>query len=668
MSIVEMKKLVVVGHGETRRPLLKAFHRLGCVEVITTNEFENTYHKEDVVSKDAISNKLLRLSFAFSYLRAQKQTAAKLAKKELIVYEPTKTPFIKPTPRFAFDTFNEIADREDGIFAELSELEAYSVRTNDIKNEITKLKNLYEQVSTYAPITCKLSAFADTPHTAIALGVIPRNKSEELEKLKNEFDKLFIFYDVSAEKKLMPVVTVCLKEDRDAVFARLNELEYVRCSYTYDDTATAKLEEIVAEVKALEDEKVELMFKSLAKESSLDNFKQLYDYYLIENAKQSASDGCALTGKAYVMSAWIPKEAEQRVTEAIAAVSENIVVETAEPAEDEIIPTFIKSHKIVAPYEAVTNMYSVPSVRDVDPNPFVAFFYFILFGMMMGDAGYGLLLAIGGFTMYKLMKPVPGKGQLLLIIGMGGVSTFIWGILFGGWFAVDIAEGSLLDKITWFNPLDEPLTMLILSLAMGVIHILCGIAIKGYQLFKKKDWQGALADCVSWYLVFIGLGIYILGSMLVHNAALGKVGIGCAVAGVACLLIFGGAGKKGFKRVIGGVPKLYDTVNLMSDILSYSRLFGLGLATGVVGMVVNKICEVIVGMLPEIAGVPILGLIIAAPIFIGGHLFNIAINTLGTYVHNCRLQYIEFFGKFYEGAGHQFLPLGTNTKYTYIER
>jgi V/A-type H+-transporting ATPase subunit I len=138
--------------------------------------------------------------------------------------------------------------------------------------------------------------------------------------------------------------------------------------------------------------------------------------------------------------------------------------------------------------------------------------------------------------------------------------------------------------------------------------------------------------------------------------------------GVFALLAFGGYGKKGAKRIFGGVGKLYGIVNFLSDILSYSRLFGLGLASAVVGMGMKQIALLIVDMLPAIGGVHIIGWIFAIPILLIGHTFNIGINTLGTYIHNSRLQYIEFFGKFYEGAGHQFLPLGINTKYTYIER
>ena len=227
---------------------------------------------------------------------------------------------------------------------------------------------------------------------------------------------------------------------------------------------------------------------------------------------------------------------------------------------------------------------------------------------------------------------------------------------------LDIPEGSFLDKLTWFNPLEEPMMMLGLSMVMGFVHIMFALGLKAARLIKEKDFQGALGEVFSWYLIFGGLIVYVLSSMVFKINVLGTVGLAILILGLAVLLIFGGHGKKGVKRVIGGVGKLYDTVNFMSDILSYSRLFGLGLATGVIGMVINKIVEVIIGL------IPVAGYVLGAAFFVLGHVMNIAINTLGTYVHNCRLQYIEFFGKFYDGGGKLFTPIGSETKYTYIER
>lgn len=189
-------------------------------------------------------------------------------------------------------------------------------------------------------------------------------------------------------------------------------------------------------------------------EDDIPDFKQLYDYYTVENARLVASDGLALTKTSFVLEGWFPKDEEEKVVGAIKNTTDAVVIETRDPVAGDSVPTLTKNNKIVAPYENITNMYSPPSYRDVDPNPVVAFFYFLIFGIMMGDAVYGLILMLGGFLGYFLLKPPPGKGRIFLIIGMGGLSTFIWGVVFGGWLAFDVS-GTFLENLSGSSPLTK---------------------------------------------------------------------------------------------------------------------------------------------------------------------------------------------------------------------
>ena len=217
------------------------------------------------------------------------------------------------------------------------------------------------------------------------------------------------------------------------------------------------------------------------------------------------------------------------------------------------------------------------------------------------------------------------------------------------------------------NP-NTALYMLGLSLAVGVVQINVSLAMKGYLLVKRdKDVIGLFNEVISWFSILIGIILLALNMLLKLADGFKIAGIVFMVVGVLLILVLGGRGKKGIKKIFGGFSQLYGGVNFFSDILSYSRLFGLGLSTAVIGMVVNEICKVIINIL-TFNGISVLGVIVAIPIFAVGHVFNIAINTLGTYIHDARLQFIEFFGTFFEGGGHDFKPLGSNTKYNYIEK
>ncbi|MEG2454156.1 MAG: V-type ATPase 116kDa subunit family protein, partial [Clostridia bacterium] len=523
MAIVSMKKLVLIGCGKDKSKVLKCLHKTGCVEVARTSELENTYRKEDTNLKEEVGTKLSRLSFVFSFLKAERRIADNLVKAELFEYVAPKSPLIKPTPRFAFDDFNQIVEREDEIFSEVSELELLNQRYVEIKSEILKLQSLIEQVKVFSPITCKLNAFRDTKNTTISLGAVPAGKIGGIDTIKNDYPMAYI--DVAEGRKYVPVIIIALKEQRDEILARFNEVEFVKTSFVFDMTAEEKVAESEARIAELEAEKLVMLSKSLDKQSKYPDFKQLFDYYTIENAKLQAADGFALTKSTFILEGWLPTSEETRVTTVLKEISDAIVVETLDAVEGDTVPTCTVNNKVVGAYECITNMYSVPSIKDIDPNPFVAFFYFLLFGMMMGDAIYGLFLMVAGFTVYHFMRPVPGKGKLVLVIAMGGISTFFWGILFGGYMAFPI-DNTFLAKLRWFNPLDPDgaIMMLVVSLAVGVFQILFAMGIKAYMLIKDGHWFDALCDIGSWYMAFLGIGLFAAsGAMKVP--ALKTVGI-----------------------------------------------------------------------------------------------------------------------------------------------
>lgn len=499
------------------------------------------------------------------------------------------------------------------------------------------------------------------------LGVIPKEKESMLDGIENSVDNLLMYRFVST--KTVAVVTICPKESRELLMSQLSACDYISCSFDNNETAKNMTDEILKQIMDIDNDNCIACFDILKSQNQLDNMKMLYDYYQLELKKLELSEEFKCTDKTFVMEAWVPFDLTEKVEKSLDSLGSVLCMEFTEPDKEETFPTLTRNNKVVTPYESVTNMYSAPNSRELDPNPFVAIFFFMFFGMMISDAGYGLVLTAISLILIKLTKPRlnRGEGKMFYLILMGGISTIIWGILFCGWFGISIDPntenplGKFLLAISWFNPLDEPLMMLGVSLALGIVQILFGMGIQAYALIKANKALDAVLEIFTWYAVFLGIGLFAV-KLVLHNNAVGIIGIIFIAIGVLGLMIAGGRGKKGFGMLLGGFGKLYGIVNFMSDILSYSRLFGLGLVTGVVGMVINLICGVLINLIPLH-----LGIIFAIPVLIVGHLFNIAINTLGAYVHNCRLQYIEFFSRFYTGAGHLFVPLGSTNKYTKIE-
>jgi V/A-type H+-transporting ATPase subunit I len=335
-------------------------------------------------------------------------------------------------------------------------------------------------------------------------------------------------------------------------------------------------------------------------------------------------------------------------------------VNIIEPSEDEEFPVLLANNDIAKSVESITSMYSVPNSREIDPNTIMAPFFMLFFGLMLSDGGYGALLAIATAIILKVFKLEEGTKRFMKLMFYCGISTMFWGLLFGGWFSIPNIPS------LWFNPVDDPELLLSYSLLFGVIHIYVGLGVRAANLIREKKYLDVVFDVLFWYIIFTGFALYLLPYIpkIDPDRVTGLVNIGkyLLLIGAVLLVLTQGRSKKNiFAKLVNGISSLYDLVGFLSDVLSYSRLLAMGLATSVIGSIVNQ-------MAAMLGFNNIFKIILVALVLLVGHAINFAINALGAYVHSSRLQYIEFFGKFYKGGGTSFEPFKANTKYINLKQ
>ncbi len=646
-----MQKLLLIGNVAERNTLIKKLHKLGCAEVVATQKIANMQSVDIQQDIDENKVKLAKLEFCLQTVKEYKVTAKKLAKEHKIDYSPAKgRGMFAVKPIITYESFEKLQDTQADIFSQIEELKSCKDEIIALKADKQKQNALLASMSPYKNMGVEFSRFKDTKTVNVLLGEVKNAKLPLLESIREKGGE----YEVFNGEISSGVAIVIPKEKREDIQETLTDVDFAVCPIDEAKTAGQIIEECYVNIDNIDKQNDRLVEKIMTYESIREDVMKLYDYLTLEVAKAQSRNNTQVTDSTYYLEAWLPQSEAERVDKELTESPLSLAFLIRDPLEGEEVPTLAVNNGIVAPYESVTNMYSVPFYKEIDPNPGVAFFFFLMFGMMLSDAGYGLLLMLGAGLVLAIRRPPKGELNLVKIIFMGGISTIIWGFLFGSYFGV-----SAKDIGIWylFNPIEEPMPFLVISIAVGLIQMFVGMAINMVALIKQGQPIWGISSAFSWYFMALGLGGIALASKLGSWAKI--LGIVFLVLGLILLMLSGTFGKKGAKKVSGAFSALYGIINFFSDLMSYTRIFGLGLATGVIAMVFNQIADIISGMVPW----KFLGVIISIVIYLVGHSFNVAINSLGAYVHNSRLQFVEYFGKFYTGGGQLFAPLGSEMKY-----
>ena len=657
MPNATMKKLIGVGSVAEQKSLLKLLTKLGCVEITQASE-EIVGDAVDTEREfDEATLKLAKLDFADRFIKDEKNFLKTLNKtkaknKEEKMHCIIEKPPLGPKPEVEFEKFSDSRSWDQEVFDGIATIEEYNSEIIKLKAESSKLVNSLEQLNIYRDINIKLSEFHNTRYATVMLGTIPQGKKQLLPMLIDAFPSVVI--EVVGDSGDLAIGLICLNEEAEEVSAKLTDLEFAVCAADLSDVPSNLINDIKIrqrEIKFRREEITKEVCKKFMTLVFLNNVAMLKDFYNVELQKVMATRNMKQVKSTFLFEAWVPSVSIDAVDSKLEQSPLALAYIIRDVVDGDAPPTLCLNNSIVTPYQDVTNMFNVPSYSEINPNPFVAFFFIVFFGVMISDFGYGVIMTLGSLIFLAIKKPRKNEMSLVKILVAGGISTMCWGIAFGGYFGIDTKIIEAAGIPYWFSPVNDPIKMLALSLGLGIVQMMTGIAVNAYALFKQKKPLDAVFGCFSWYALVIGVAMFALGGSI---AGIKYTGIALLVLGLLGLMVAGALNKKGFKKVGGAFGNLYSLVNFFSDLLSYTRLFGLGLATGVIALVFNQIGMVMLDI--HIA----LGIIMTPLILIVGHTFNIGINTLGAYVHNSRLQFVEFFGKFYEGGGYLFSPLGSS--------
>jgi len=647
-----MDKIDIVGLASEKEAVISALMNLGAVEISDETNIVSieTDIKNTVPIESNSSQELLKLKDLMSLMKSAIETSDK--------YHQEKKPVFSQKRKIFETKYNETVKMIEVISEDAGRIQDSKLQISNLRTKIAKNKLICDRYKDWINVDIKLENL-HTKYTKVWLGSVPGISSANIisELLNVEVPESAI--NVIKENEDSVQVAVIVWEEKEELAARvLKESEFVPLHVaeavgTPADNYKFALEQIKSANLGIELLEKEIF--DLSKDPA--RFEVIHDHAMIQMDKVLSSDLLSDTKYTFILKGWAPSHLTESIHKALRS-EYNIAFKSRKATKQDEYPLLLKNHPLVKPYEVVTNMFSTPSVRDIDPNPIMAPFFLFFFSMMLSDAGYGLLLAAGCALMIWKFKVTGNMRNMCLFLFHGGLASVVWGLLFGGFFGdlISIASsGNISFPTIWFNPIEDPTKLMIWSMIFGVIHILAGLSAKAFILIMTGKLMDAVFDIFSWFFVIIGAGVMLYG-MAGNLTVVGDIGKYMALSGLGIIILFGGRGSRNpIVRLFKGIGGLYNITGYFSDILSYTRIVALSLATAVIAMVVN--------MLGSIAGFSLIGIIMFIIVVIAGHLLNLAISALGCYVHTSRLQYVEFFSKFYEGGGRAWNPVTVNTRY-----
>jgi V/A-type H+-transporting ATPase subunit I len=635
-----MKHLRLLGMESEREALLKAMQDMECVEISSIDGSEEALKSGFAKPDDKA------LMSAQEASRAYRTALASLDR-----FAPEKKGMFRKRQGVSRAAFFSAASEENARTA-AETINKDTRRLGEIESERTKNEALRATLAPWLTVDAPLGG-ADGA-LAVFFGTAGLNVTDDaLKALADSLDGLLTWQQASSDRSLRYLLVMCHGSVKERALSALRDLGFSTVSFR-GMTGTAKENDktLTENLVALEKERQETEQRIAGLGGKRETLLEASDRAAIALRREEAKSRLVGTDKVFLLEGWLPADRCAALEKALEPFT--CAIETREPTEDEYpqVPVQLKNNKLTRPLNMVTEMYSLPAYGTLDPNPLMAPFFILFYGIMMADMGYGLLMMIASVIISKKYRPKGTSGELFSLLGLCGISTFIMGALTGGFFGdfltqlvAIVSPGTVFALPKLFDPLDDLTMILIGSMALGMVQIVTGMAISLIEKCKRKKFLDAFFEEITWWIVFIGIALLALGK-------------GAAVLYVGCALVLLGpiVQGKGWGRLTGVFGSLYNHVTgYFGDILSYTRLMALMLAGSVIAQVFN--------MLAAMPGNVIAFIIISML----GNAMNFGLNLLGCYVHDLRLQCLEFFNKFYVDGGKPFRPMTLDTEYVDLQ-
>ena len=635
-----MKHLRLLGMESEREALLKAMQDMECVEISSIDGSEEALKSGFAKPDDKA------LMSAQEASRAYRTALASLDR-----FAPEKKGMFRKRQGVSRAAFFS-AESEENARTAAEMINKDTRRLGEIESERTKNEALRATLAPWLTVDAPLGG-ADGA-LAVFFGTAGLNVTDDaLKALADSLDGLLTWQQASSDRSLRYLLVMCHGSVKERALSALRDLGFSTVSFR-GMTGTAKENDkaLAENLAALEKERQEIEQRIAGLGGKREALLEASDRAAIALRREEAKSRLVGTDKVFLLEGWLPADRCAEIEKTLKPFT--CAIETREPTEDEYpqVPVQLKNNKLTRPLNMVTEMYSLPAYGTLDPNPLMAPFFILFYGIMMADMGYGLLMMIASVIISKKYRPKGTSGELFSLLGLCGISTFIMGALTGGFFGdfltqlvAIVSPGTVFALPKLFDPLDDLTMILIGSMALGMVQIVTGMAISLIEKCKRKKFLDAFFEEITWWIVFIGIALLALGK-------------GVAVLYVGCALVLLGpiVQGKGWGRLTGVFGSLYNHVTgYFGDILSYTRLMALMLAGSVIAQVFN--------MLAAMPGNVIAFIIISML----GNAMNFGLNLLGCYVHDLRLQCLEFFNKFYVDGGKPFRPMTLDTEYVDLQ-